>query len=335
MLLVTKTNATTLSEPIKAGIVGTGYAASQRADTLQKDQRSHLVGISSRTLTRAQEFAQTYATSLIDSWQQLVEHPDIDLVFICTINRDHGIIARAALEAGKHVVTEYPLSLNPSEAESLIALAQTTGKLLHVEHIELLGGLHQALRQFLPEIGKPFYARYATMVPKHPAPERWSYHQELFGFPFKGALPHVHRFTNLFGKVASVSCQSRFWGSSDYYKACLCNGHMRFQSGLIAEVTYGRGETFWQSLRHFEVHAEEGTLIFEGPQGTLIRGDKKKTIEVAGRGGLFVRDTEIVLDYLLAGKPLYVSPIDSYYALTVADHLSKSAETGKVMLCLP
>ncbi|NET04742.1 MAG: Gfo/Idh/MocA family oxidoreductase [Symploca sp. SIO2B6] len=327
---MTETNTTT-TELIKAGIVGTGYAASQRADTLQKDWRSHLVAISSHTLTRAQAFAQTYETSFIDSWQQLIEHPDIDVVFICTINCDHGVIARAALETGKHVVTEYPLSLNPSEAESLIALAQAKGKLLHVEHIELLGGLHQALLQFLPKIGKPFYARYVTMVPKKPAPKRWTYHPELFGFPFKAALPHVHRFTNLFGQVASVSCQSQFWSNCEYYKACLCNGQMRFQNGLIAEVTYGKGETFNQALRHFEVHAEEGTLIFEGPQGTMIQGEDRKPIEIAGRRGLFVKDTEMVLDYLLARKPLYVSPIDSYYALMVADNLCKSAETGKTI----
>jgi biliverdin reductase len=290
------------------------------------------VAVSGHTLEKTKEFAHTHEASAIASWQQLVEHPDLDLVIICTINRDHGAIARAALDAGKHVVVEYPLCLDPSEAQSLIALAQAKGKLLHVEHIELLGGLHQALRQSLPEIGNTFYARYVTITPQRPAPKRWTYHQELFGFPLSAALSRIHRLTDLFGDVASVSCQSRFWeASSDYYTACLCSAQLRFTNGLIAEVTYGKGEAFWQGLRNFEVHGEQGTLVFEGDQGTLVRGEERTSIEVAGRRGLFVKDTDMVLDYLIEGTPLYVSATASYYALKVADAARQSAETGKAI----
>jgi len=326
------TQINTPSVPIRAGLVGTGFAAKLRAETLQADSRSHLVAVSGHTLEKTKEFAHTHEASAVDSWQQLVEHPDLDLVIICTINRDHGAIARAALDAGKHVVVEYPLCLDPSEAESLIALAQAKGKLLHVEHIELLGGLHQALRQSLPEIGNTFYARYVTITPQRPAPKRWTYHQELFGFPLSAALSRIHRLTDLFGDVASVSCQSRFWeASSDYYSACLCSAQLRFTNGLIAEVTYGKGEAFWQGLRNFEVHGEQGTLVFEGDQGTLVRGEERTAIDVAGRRGLFVKDTGMVLDYLIEGTPLYVSATDSCYALKVADAARQSAETGKAI----
>jgi len=326
------TQINTPSVPIRAGLVGTGFAAKLRAETLQADSRSHLVAVSGHTFEKTKEFAHTHEASAVDSWQQLVEHPDLDLVIICTINRDHGAIVRAALNAGKHVVVEYPLCLDPSEAESLIALAQAKGKLLHVEHIELLGGLHQALRQSLPEIGNTFYARYVTITPQRPAPKRWTYHQELFGFPLSAALSRIHRLTDLFGDVASVSCQSRFWeASSEYYTACLCSAQLRFTNGLIAEVTYGKGEAFWQGLRNFEVHGEQGTLVFEGDQGTLVRGEERTAIDVAGRRGLFVKDTGMVLDYLIEGTPLYVSATDSCYALKVADAARQSAETGKAI----
>ena len=314
---------------IRCGIIGTGYAANQRAQTLRGDVRSQLVVFSGHSPEKIQEFAQTHEALAVDSWQEVVEHPDLDLVFICTINRDHGRIVGAALEAGKHVVVEYPISLDPTEAEALIALAETKGKLLHVEHIELLGGLHNAMREFLPEIGNPYYARYVTMVPKSPAPRRWTYNRELFGFPFQAALPHIHRFTNLFGTVESVNCKSRFWWTSeDYYRACLCTAQLQFVNGLIAEVTYSKGETCWQSLRNFEVHGEKGILLFEGEKGRLIRGEEKTPIEVAPRRGLFVQDTQMVLDYLVAGKPLYVSTQDSLYALKVGDMARQSAERG-------
>lgn len=319
------------SLPIRAGIVGTGFAAKLRAEALQTDARSRLVAVSGHTPEKTQNFAQTYEAIAVDGWQELVEHPDVDLVFICTINRDHGAIARAALNAGKHVVVEYPLSLDPNDAESLINLAQAKGKLLHVEHIELLGGLHQALRQSLPKIGNAFYARYVTIAPQRPAPTRWTYHREQFGFPLSGALSRIQRLTDLFGKITSVSCQSQFWDVEDYYTACLCTTQLRFTNGLIAEVTYGKGDVFWQSLRDFEVHGEQGTLLFEGDEGTLIRGEEKTPIEVGGRRGLFAKDTALVIDYLVDGKPLYVSSEASCYALRVADAARQSAETGKTI----
>jgi biliverdin reductase len=319
------------SLPIKAGLVGTGFAAQRRAEALQADARSRLVAVSGYTPESTKQFALSHDALAVDCWQELVQHPEVDLVVICTINRDHGKVARAALDAGKHVVVEYPLSLDPYEGESLVALAQVKGKLLHVEHIELLGGLHQALRQWLPEIGNAFYARYVTINPAHPAPKRWTFHPELFGFPLTAAISRIHRFTDLFGKVTSVSCQSRFWNDSEYFTACLCTAQLRFDGGLIGEVTYGKGEAFWQGLRNFEVHGERGTLLFEGDRGTLIRGEERIPIEVAGRRGLFGKDTSMVLDYLLEGKPLYVSPDESCYALKIADAARQSAETSKTV----
>lgn len=319
--------------PLKVGLVGTGYAAKLRAQTFQSDPRSAIVAIAGHTPEQTQEFAQTYQALALDSWQELVELPDLDLVVICTINRDHAAIARAALKALKHVVVEYPLALKPTEAEEAIALAQAQGKLLHVEHIELLGGVHQALRQSISEIGTPFYARYSTINPQHPAPRKWTYNPVLFGFPLSAALSRLHRLIDLFGNVVSVSSQARFWqdGDPEFYSACLCTTQLRFTSGLIGAVTYGKGKTFFQAERKFEVQGEQGTLIFDGEEGKLVKGETTTAIEVGSRRGLFAKDTKMVLDYLLQGTPLYVTPAESLYTLKVADAARESAETGQTV----
>jgi len=315
---------------INVGLVGTGYAASQRAQALQADERSNLHYVTGNTPEKLAAFSQTYSLTSIDSWQQLINNPHLDLIFICTVNRDHGAIARASLEAGKHVVLEYPLSLNPQEAQVLINLAQKQNKLLHVEHIELLGGLHEAIRQQLPAIGNVFYARYSTINPQRPAPRRWTYHHELFGFPLVAATSRIHRFTDLFGKVASVNCQTRFWDApeSGYYTACLSHAQLNFTNGLIVDLIYGKGETLWKGDRTLELHGDNGTLIFEGEKGSLVRGEEITPIEVTSRRGLFTQDTQMVLDYLFENKPLYVSPTASYYALLVGDAARQSALTG-------
>ena len=318
--------------PIRVGIIGTGYAAKARAKALKVNERSILVTIAGHTPEKTEEFTQTFQTQSTSSWQKLVEREDLDLVIISTINRDHGAIARAALENDKHIIVEYPLSLDPTEAESIISLAAKKNKLLHVEHIELLGGLHNAIKQNISTIGKIFSSRYVTINPKHPAPARWTYESSLFGFPLVGALSRLHRFTDLFGQVDSINCQSQFWYiKPDFYKACLCTAQLNLNNGSLGEIVYGKGETFWQSENTFTLYGEKGKLIFTPQQGQLLQGEKTQILEVGARRGLFAKDTKMVIDNLLDGTPLYVTPEASLYTLKVADATRISSETGKTL----
>lgn len=320
-----------ISPPVRVGLVGTGFAAKLRAETINADPRAHLVGVAGHTPEKTQEFGQQHQTQAFSVWSELIK-TSLDLVIISGVNQEHGAIARAALLAGKHVVVEYPLSLNVKEAEELITLAHAKNLLLHVEHIELLGGVHQAFIQSLPQLGTPFYARYATITPQRPAPQKWTYHTDLFGFPLTGALSRLHRLTHAFGDVDTVSCQNRYWRLSEgYYTGCLCIAQLRFSSGLIADVLYGKGETVWQAERKLEVQGEKGGLVFEGDRGNLIDAEGTHEIEVGTRRGLFVKDTEAVLSHLTTGTPLYVAPEASLYTLRVADAAQRSAETNQVV----
>lgn len=318
---------------LKIGIVGTGYTAKKRAEAILADKRAELLYVTGNSPEKIQDFLQNFSVTAIDSWQQLVNRAELDLIFVCTINRDHGAIARAALEASKHVVVEYPLALDFSEAVEIIALAERKNKLLHVEHIELIGGLHQAMKQHLSDIGNVYYARYITIAPQREVRPSWKYHREMFGFPLAAALSRIHRLTDLFGEVETVTCHNRYWDfpNTDYFKSCLCHAQLRFGQGIIADVTYGKGEVFWHGQRTFEIHGDRGTLIFEGQKGKLIRGREIIEIPVVSRRGLFTKDTTMVLDYLTENKSLYVKNEASLYALKVANSARQAAETGQVI----
>jgi biliverdin reductase len=320
-----------ISKIIQIGIIGTGFAAARRAEGFLQSPVASLVAVTGNTEVKTREFASKYGVSLVNSWLELVNLPNLDLVVICTVNNLHGAIAKAALNAGKHVIIEYPLSLDIQEAEELISLAKEKNLLLHVEHIEIIGGLHQSIKENLPKIGKVFYARYITVKIDNPAPQKWTYHHQLYGFPLMAAVSRIHRFTNLFGKVSSVTGKSKFWNlpNSQYYSACLCDAQLTFDSGVIANIIYGKGDKFWQSYRDFEIHGEEGSLIFKGEKGHLITSAGKQEIVSPSRQGLFQKDTEIVLNHLLTNSDLYVSNQDSYYALKIAD-LARKAATREV-----
>ena len=319
--------------PLKIGIVGTGYAAKKRAEAIQSDSRGELIAATGSDPSRLQEFSQNYAIKAVNSWNELVKLPELDLIFICTINRGCGAIARAAILAQKHVVVEYPLDLEAEVAAEVIELAAKEQKLLHVEHIEIIGGLHQAIKQYLPQIGKVFSARYETISSQHSVEPSWKYHRDKFGFPLSAALSRIHRLTDLFGEVKSVTCGDRYWhrDDPDYFTACLCKAQLNFHNGVMAEVTYGKGNVFWRSHRILEIYGDRGKIIFEGETGTLIVKEDEQRIPVASRRGLFLKDTTMVLDRLFDGKPLYIQPQASLYALRVANAIRESSLTGKVV----
>ena len=320
--------------PIRVGLVGTGFAAKVRAQTIAIEPRTQLVAVAGRTQSRTVDFASGFDAPAVADWRTLVEMSDVDLVIVATINADHGKIVRAAIEAGKHTIVEYPIALDPVEGAEILALAEAKGILLHVEHIELLGGLHQTMRQWLDTLGEVYYARYSTIVTQRSVAEKWTFNRSEFGFPLVAALSRLHRFSDLFGSIDSVSCQNRYAGGvGDYYRTCLCTAQLRFKNtNAIGEVVYGKGEGLWQNSRKFEVHGENGAMIFEGDQGVLIQGDTSTPLDLGARRGLFARDTEYVLDALLEGKPNYVTPSASLATLRVADAARISAETRRTII---
>ena len=316
---------------LNVGIVGTGYAAKKRAEAIKSDEGCKLVAVTGSDRTRRQEFSQNFGIKAIDSWQELVNLPELDLIFICTVNQGCGAIARAAILAHLHVVVEYPLDLEAKVAAEVIELAAKNQLLLHVEHIEIIGGLHQAVKECLPQIGKVFYARYETISSQHFG-HSWKYHRDKFGFPLAAALSRIHRLTDLFGKVNSVTCSDRYWDAedSDYFTACLCKAQLNFHNGVMAEVTYGKGNVFWRSHRTLEIYGERGKIFFEGEKGIIV-GEHEREIPVASRRGLFAKDTAMVLDYLFNEEPLYIQPQASLNALRVANAARESSISGKVI----
>lgn len=315
---------------IGVGLVGTGAAAKRRAAALQGEPRGQLVAVRGRDRARVERFAASLGAQPFVEAAELVALPSVDLVIVATVNCDRGEIVRAALTAGKHVVVEYPLALEPQTAWELVALARERQLLLHVEHIELLGSVHAIARECLPRLGPIFRARYRTVAPKHPAPRRWSYHREQLGYPLCGALSRVHRVLDLLapsqGAAVAVAGRSRFWDGGDgYFRACWCEAEWEFAGGAVATVAYGKGEAFWLPERVLEIWGERGRLALSAERGALIDAAGVTDLSVAPTRGSFAADTTAVFDYLETGTPLYVSVEASCRALEIADAARRAA----------
>jgi predicted dehydrogenase len=111
--------------PIRWGILGTGWIASEFAQGLMRLPDAELVAVGSRTLEPAQRFAERYGVPHRHAgYEALARDTHVDVIYVATPNplhREHTILC---LEAGKPVLCEKPFALNAREAENMIQVAR-------------------------------------------------------------------------------------------------------------------------------------------------------------------------------------------------------------------
>lgn len=122
-----------MSETIRVGLIGYGYASKTfHAPLIDGTSGMTLAAISSSDEAKVR--ADWPAVSVVADPQQLFSDPSLDLIVIPTPNDTHYPLAKAALEAGKHVVVDKPFTVTLSQARELEALARRCGRLLSVFH---------------------------------------------------------------------------------------------------------------------------------------------------------------------------------------------------------
>lgn len=90
-----------------------------------------VAAIAARDVRRAHRFAQKYKIPRVrDSYDALVNDPDIDAIYNPLPNSLHGKWTVRALRAGKHVLCEKPLASNAREAEEMVRAADESGRVL-------------------------------------------------------------------------------------------------------------------------------------------------------------------------------------------------------------
>ena len=106
-------------------VAGTGGITARTLPDLALTENLEVVAVSSRTQPRADTFASEFGIPRsYGTYQAMLADPDVDLVYICTPNGSHFAMAAQAIQAGKHVLCEKPLTVNAAQASRLADLAQ-------------------------------------------------------------------------------------------------------------------------------------------------------------------------------------------------------------------
>lgn len=112
-------------QKIKVGVIGTGFIGPAHIEALRRLGFVEVAALADIDLPVAQLKARMLGIDkAYGDYRELIRDPQIEVVHVCTPNNLHYTMSKEALEAGKHIVCEKPLSMNSKEAEELIKLAK-------------------------------------------------------------------------------------------------------------------------------------------------------------------------------------------------------------------
>ncbi|WP_134681755.1 Gfo/Idh/MocA family protein [Paracoccus ravus] len=199
-----------MADQIRLGIVGTGRMAARMMQALASAPDYSVQAVASRNTARATEFASAFGIPRgLGSMAELAGQADVDAIYVCSRPGAHVGDALTAIEAGKPVLVEKPLTTNLDDARKLAEAARDKSCLL-VENLWCLAlPAYRRLSERLKSqsYGKPVQLQFAFGYPVTPAT-----HASLFDPEDGGAL--------LDRGVYGVSLALHLLGPIDATRAC-------------------------------------------------------------------------------------------------------------------
>jgi predicted dehydrogenase len=125
-----------VTKPLRVGVVGYGYWGPNLVRTLSRAEGAELAAVCDASPESLERLRAAHpGVPAVADYGELLTGFDLDAVCVVTAPAAHHSLARAALEAGKHVFVEKPLALTSADAEDLVAVAAERGRVLMTGHL--------------------------------------------------------------------------------------------------------------------------------------------------------------------------------------------------------
>jgi predicted dehydrogenase len=145
---------------VRVAVIGYGYWGPNVVRNLHALEHCEVVSVCDKNTDVLKRASRQYpAIQMTTDFAEVLSSPQIDAVAIVTPVWTHFALAKAALENGKHVFLEKPLTSTTEQAEELIELAERKNLKLMVDHTFLFSGPVQKIRQLVDSgvLGKLYY----------------------------------------------------------------------------------------------------------------------------------------------------------------------------------
>lgn len=197
------------SGPVGVGFIGTGMISSTYLQNLATFPDVDVVILGDLNPELARTRAEQHGVREWGTADDVLQHPEVEVVVNLTIPAVHAEVAGAAIAAGKHVWTEKPISVDREGGRNLLVQAEQAGLLVGVAPDTVLGPGMQSARRAIArgDIGEPLSAQ---TVMQYVGPDSFHPRPEFLFSPGAGPLFDIGPYyltalIQLFGSVQSVS----------------------------------------------------------------------------------------------------------------------------------
>jgi predicted dehydrogenase len=284
-------------QPSKIGIVGCGNISDIYFDAAKKFDVLDIVACADLELSRAQAKAEKHNIPKACNTEELLADPDIEIVVNLTIPQAHAEIGFAAVEAGKSVYNEKPLTISREDGAKLLQMASENGVRVGSAPDTFLGAGLQTCRKLIDdgEIGEPVAATAFMMNHGHESwhPDPEFYYQVGGGPMFDMGPYYLTTLVSMLGPVRRVTGSARITFPERTITSQPKNGQkitvevpthvvgvLDFASGAIGTIitTF---DVWFAELPRIEIYGTEGSLnvpdpnTFGGPVQIRKAGEKE------------------------------------------------------------
>ena len=237
-----------MSAPSRLGVIGVGALGWHHARHLAAMSGVELVGVYDIRPERAQEVAAALGTSAFSSREALLDQVEGAIVAVPTVS--HVEVGLAALEAGVAVFLEKPMASTLTEADRLVAAAESTGLVMQIGHIERFNPIVRAARHLIEH---PLFIEGERLAPFQPRGTDVPVVLDLM-------IHDLDLILHLAGDPLHVEIRAN---GAAVLSPLLDVAHARveFASGLVASVTASR--IAQERLRRLRIYQEEGYLSLD------------------------------------------------------------------------
>jgi predicted dehydrogenase len=338
-----------VTPPIRVGVIGCGSVAEKYIPHLQRlnlpRPRIEIAIACDANPALRETVRDRYALETFTTDYREVLNLDVDLVLVLTSMREHGRIAREALEAGKHVLVEKPMAMTMEEAAGLVELARTSpGYLVCAPHV-VLSPTYEAIWRRLQagDIGRVLSARafYGWAGPSWGA---W-YYRPGGGPMFDLGVYNVTTLTGLLGPakrivaMSGVAIPERIVDGERVRVETDDNAQLLLDFGDAAYAVVTTGFTIQRyRTAGIELYGTEGTINMIGedwaPRGYELWQNSAGNWQIYdGFGGWPWTDgIRHLVECIERGTPPIVTPEHAYHVLEI---MTKSMESGRTGQALP
>jgi len=306
------------------GLIGCGNIAETYFRSQEYFNNINFVACADKFPEAAVKCAEQYNIKAL-SVEEILKDNDIDIILNLTIPQAHFEVSKLALEAGKHVYSEKPMSINYNDAKYLLELASRNNLYFGNAPDTFLGGGGQLSRELIDkgEIGKILTGNFIFAFPGvqefHPNPESWF---QFGGGPVIDMGPYFFTtLVNLLGPAKNVRARGKLFSNHREYLVGPKKGQsfdVEIPTSVMLDVEFVN-ETIVQGFISFDVqnHARNHMELY-GTNGSLVVPDPNMF------GG------PVILSHELGSEWKEISVENKYLGKTnIINHSGRSNEAPK------